>query len=53
MVYIIATLLRKAYEKADQVREAKDSEDLWKTLMLTPLDYGKEAILDETTKKIM
>jgi 2-methylcitrate dehydratase len=53
MVYIIATLLRKAYEKADQVREAKDSEDLWKTLMLTPLDYGKEAIMDETTKKIM
>ena len=53
MVYIIATLLRKAFEKAEQVRETKDLEDLWKTLMLSPLDYGKQAINDETTKKLM
>lgn len=53
MVYIIATLLRKAFEKVDHVLEAKDLEDLWKTLMLTPIDYGKHAIFDETTRKLM
>lgn len=53
MVYIISTLLRKAFEKAEKVRETKDLEDLWKTLMLEPLDYGKKAINDETTKKLM
>jgi 2-methylcitrate dehydratase len=53
MVYIISTLIRKAFEKVDRVREAKDLEDLWKTLMLTPLDYGKEALFNETTRKIM
>ena len=42
MVYIIATLLRKCFKKADAIKEAaKDLEDLWKALMLTPLDYGK------------
>lgn len=53
MVYIISTLIRKAFEKSDRVREAKDMEDLWKTLMLTPLDYGKEALFNETTRKLM
>ena len=53
MVYIISTLIRKAFEKSDRVKEAKDLEDLWKTLMLTPLDYGKEALFNETTRKIM
>ena len=53
MVYIIATLLRKAFDKIDQVKEAKDADDMWKTLMLTPLDYGKQALANETTKKLM
>jgi 2-methylcitrate dehydratase len=53
MVYIIATLLRKAFERVDAIQEAKDLEDLWKTLMLTPIDYGKQAIFDETTRKLM
>jgi len=53
MVYIISTLIRKAFKKADKIREAKDFEDLWKILMLTPLNYGKEALFDETTRKIM
>lgn len=53
MVYIISTLLRKAFEKADRIKEAKDLEDLWKILMLTPLDYGKEALLNDTTRKLM
>ena len=54
MVYIISTLLRKAFKKVDKVKEeAKDLEDLWKTLMLTPLDYGKLAINDEVTRTLM
>jgi 2-methylcitrate dehydratase len=53
MAYIIATLLRKSFEKYDQVQEAKDIDDMWKTLMLTPLDYGKQALFNENTKKIM
>lgn len=53
MVYIIATLLRKAFDKIEQVKEAKDVDDMWKTLMLTPLDYGKQSLNNEMTKKIM
>ena len=53
MIYIVATLLRKAFEKYDMVMEAKDNDDLWKTLMLHPLDYGKSALENEVTKKLM
>jgi len=53
MVYIIATLIRKALEKGDRLKEAKDKEDMWKKLMLTPIYYGKEALQNEVTKKIM
>lgn len=53
MVYIIGTLLRKAQEKYEQVKEAKDVDDMWKTLMLTPLDYGRNALLNDSTKSIM
>jgi 2-methylcitrate dehydratase len=54
MVYIISTLLRKAFRKVDKIKEeAKDREDLWKALMLTPLDYGKLAINDEVTRSLM
>ena len=41
MVYIIASLLRKAFTKYDRViQEHKSIDDLWKTLMLTPIDYS-------------
>src|ERR1700710_2608275 len=53
MVYIVATLLRKAFDKIEQVKDAKDVDDMWKTLMLTPLDYSKAAIANETTRKFM
>jgi len=44
MVYIIATLLRKAIE-------GKTSD--WKTLMLSPYDYDKAAIFNTTTRALM
>lgn len=53
MVYIIATLLKKAFTRIDKIKEAKDLEDLWTTLMLTPLNYSKLAINDEVTRSIM
>jgi 2-methylcitrate dehydratase len=53
MVYIIATLLRKAFEKYDKIVGDHSLDELWKYLMLTPFDYGKNAIFNETTRKLM
>ena len=53
MVYIISTLLRKAFEKHHHIFEENDPEDLWKYLMLLPHDYSHSAIFNETTRKIM
>lgn len=53
MVYIIATILRKALEKHDKIIEEHDLENLWKRLMLTPYDYSAEAIVNPVTKKLM
>lgn len=44
MVYIIATLLRKALAR----RQAG-----WQELMLTPADYDDETLFDRTTRRIM
>ena len=53
MVYIIATVLRKAFKKMDSVKEARDMEELWQTLMLNPLNYSQLAIHDEVTRSLM
>jgi 2-methylcitrate dehydratase len=53
MVYIIATLLRKAFEKYDKIVGEHSLDELWKYLMLVPFDYGKNAIFNETTRKLM
>ena len=53
MVYIIAKLIKKAFKRIDKIKEAKDLEDMWTTLMLTPLDYSKIAINDDVTRNIM
>jgi len=53
MVYIISTLIKKAFDKVEAIKDDKDLEDLWKTLMLSPLDYRKEAIVDPVTRKLM
>lgn len=48
MVYIIATLIRKAIEnKADGL------ETKWEELILLPEDYSADAINNETTRAIM
>ena len=67
MVYIVATLLRKAHETLpsggegpprDALRRAPGGEGggsdaLWKSLMLLPEDYSQDAILDPRTRALM
>lgn len=57
MVYIVATLLRRAFNKYDKVLEdvaqSDSSDELWKTLMLKPMDYSYAAIHNETTRDLM
>ncbi len=51
MVYIISTLLRKAAELPKKPGAATD--DWWKSLMLMPEDYSKEALANPVTRAIM
>ena len=56
MVYIVATMLRKAHETivvdgADFFSQSNDV--IWKRLMLTPYDFDLDAITNETTRLIM
>lgn len=57
MVYIISTMLRKALEKKSMLKQLNNEdgqlEEIWKHLMLTPHDYGKDALFNETTRSIM
>jgi len=48
MVYIMATLLRKAFEKHDKFAcKETDKDDIWKHLMLLPEDYSEKALFNE------
>lgn len=53
MVYIIANIIRKAYNKYDKLLEKTDDDEMWKMLMLTPLDYSNTALNNPITRKIM
>jgi 2-methylcitrate dehydratase len=56
MVYIIATLLRKALEGSGfrvQGSAGRRDTDAWKELMLTPEDYGEEALEHPITRQLM
>merc|ERR1719487_68292 len=50
MAFIVVRILQKAL-KAGGVPSNKD--EAWKTLMLSPYDYGKDALADQTTKALM
>lgn len=52
MVYIVATLLRKAIERRAELKGV-GTDGLWKALMLTPEDYSAEAILNPATRSLM
>ena len=51
MVYIVATLLRKA--SASGGRKPTEAAELWRDLMLVPDDYGDVALLDPLTRSLM
>lgn len=53
MVYIISTMLRKAFETQASLDPKSDIKEYWKTLMLTPQDYSKDAINNEVTRELM
>lgn len=55
MVYIIATLLRKAFDAAasGDATLAADDNGYWKKLMLGPYDYGRDAIRNPATRALM
>jgi 2-methylcitrate dehydratase len=52
MVYIVATLLRKAIEQGSDIKPA-GTDDVWKALMLSPNDYSADAISNTTTRALM
>ena len=49
MVYIVSTMLRKAIEATPE----GENDCWWKQLMLMPVDYGREAIVNEHTRSLM
>ena len=51
MVYIISTILRKAFEHKNAGFNGLD--DVWKSLMLLPQDYGYQALFNKDTRKLM
>lgn len=53
MVYIISSIVRKAFEKHELISGEPKFDEYWKHLMLTPQDYSQNAIFNENTKKIM
>jgi 2-methylcitrate dehydratase len=56
MVYIIATLLRKAIERATSVASPARPHDeisLWQDLMLLPADYDEAALQHPITRELM
>jgi 2-methylcitrate dehydratase len=53
MVYIIATLLRKAIVAAKRSTSIPQTASLWHDLMLVPHDYSDEALFDPLTRQLM
>jgi len=53
MVYIVATMLRKAIETRDTLETSGGTDALWRALMLSPYDYNHEAIMHPLTRKLM
>jgi 2-methylcitrate dehydratase len=53
MVYIISNVIRKALSRYEKIIENTDDDELWKLLMLSPLDYSYQALNNPITRKIM
>lgn len=56
MVYIFSTLLRKAFQSQtllEQLPTVTNLDQIWKCLILTPYDYGHDALYDKETRKLI
>ncbi len=53
MVYIVATMLRKAIEARTTLSGVTATDDLWTSLMLSPYDYHNDAIHHPLTRSLM
>ena len=56
MVYIVSTMLRKAFQSKDfnqKLAGFGNLDEVWKALMLEPKDYGHKALFDEQTRELM
>jgi len=53
MVYIVATMLRKAVEAKESIDNSSNTDDLWQKLMLSPYDYDKSALHHPLTRALM
>jgi len=56
MVYILSTMLRKAFEDKSfqqQLPKMTNLDTVWKSLFLAPHDYSFEALKNENTRKLI
>ena len=56
MVYIVSTILRKAFETSSigsKLESFKNLDEVWKLLMLEPKDYSHKAVFNPNTRKLM
>jgi 2-methylcitrate dehydratase len=53
MVYIVATVLRKAIESGIMALRGFKTDQLWQLLMLSPFDYSRDAIQNPLTRSLM
>lgn len=56
MVYIISTIFRKAFENKEfnsRLGAITNLDEVWKTLMLEPKDYGHKALFNPKTRELM
>merc|ERR1712094_72002 len=53
MVFIVSRMLQRAINHAKTSGVPSANDDAWKAWMLSPYDYGKEAVFDPDTRKWM
>ena len=56
MVYIVSTMLRKAFQSREfneKLAGFNNLDEVWKSLMLEPKDYGHKALFDAQTRELM
>merc|ERR1712178_119236 len=50
MAFIVSRILKKAFDAGSMPTEM---DEAWKTMMLSPYDYGKDALYDKDTRALM